>query len=275
MSAHKGYKAKLLQAMAGGHLVSVGQAAGIMGEPNRVKAARFMNRGVRDGWWKAAGVRHAVGTDRGSHRRFGLDAAALQAYADSTKQPQPMAVDGARLNRRIGAVLGAIVDLAGVKARCDFNEETDCWIWQFSVAGGAKVPHAHVRGRNLSMVRVTFEFHTGKPVQKNRIVWRTCCQKLCLNPEHMRQGTRAQHGQWVREQGTMKGDIKRINACRASAAARTKVTVEMAKEIMLSDRPHAEWARELGVSTQAIKRAVIRRTEGAPNSSVFAWRPAA
>ncbi len=274
MSGHKGYKSKLLKAMAEGRLVSIADAAEMIGRP-RKKAADYLNRGAREGWWNVAGVRHAAGEDRRSHRRFGLDAAALQAYAESTARPSPAAAEGSRLNRRIGAMLGAITDLAGIKARCEVNEDTECWIWRFSVAGGAKVPHAHIRGRNLSMVRIAFEFWRGKPVQKNRIVWRTCCQKLCLNPEHMRQGTRAQHGQWVREQGTMKGDLKRIKACRASAASRTKVTTELARQIMLSDRPHADWARELGVSPQAIKRAVIRRTDGAPNSSVFAWRPAA
>ena len=274
MSAHKGHKAKMLQAMIGGRLVSVGDAAEMLGV-TRKEAARHLNRGVRDGWWKSAGARHVPGDDRGSHRRFGTDDQALQAYAATMQTPPAEAVEGARLNRRIGALLGAITNLDGVRARCDVNEDSECWIWRFSVAGGAKVPHAHVHGRNLSMVRVAFEFHTGKPVKRGRIVWRTCCEKLCLNPEHMRQGTRAQHGQWVREQGTQKGDMRRINACRASAAARTVVTTEIAQQIMRSDRPHAEWARELGVSTQTIKRAVIRRTEGAPNSSVFAWRPAA
>lgn len=272
--AKSGAKARLLQAMEGSRLVTIGEAAEIMAS-TRKEAARYLNRGVRDGWWRAAGVRHAAGDDRRSQRRFGLDAAALQSYAESTAQPSPMALEGVRLNRRIGAMLGAITDLAGIKARCEVNEDTECWIWRFSVAGGAKVPHAHIGGKNLSMVRVAYEFSRGRPVQKNHIVWRTCCQKLCLNPEHMRQGTRSHQGQWVREQGTMRGDLKRIKACRAGAATRTKVTTEIARQIMLSDRPYADWARELGVSTHAVKRAVIKRVEGAPNSSVFAWRPAA
>jgi hypothetical protein len=143
------------------------------------------------------------------------------------------------------------------------------------VSGGAKTPHGNCNGKNLSMVRVAYQFATGRTVQRNHIVWRTCCTKLCLNPAHMRQGTRANHGQWVREQGNQKGNIKRLNASRASVAARTTITAEAVRQILLSDKPHAEWARELGVCPKSIKRAIERRTEGARNSSVFSWRPAA
>lgn len=274
MSAHKGFKAKLLQAMQGGQLVSIAQAAELLGE-SRKKAAQILRAGEKRKAWKSAGPRHATGDDRGSQRRFGLDDDALHAYASATEQPRPESLDGARLNRRIGAILGAIKNLDGIKARCDVNEDTDCWLWRFSVAGSAKVPHGHFNGRNLSMVRTAYRFHTRRPVPAVMIVWRTCCSKLCLNPQHMRQGTRAQHGQWVAEQGHMRGNIGRINACRAAAVSRTTVTADIARQIMASDKPHAEWARELGVTTQTVKRALVRRTEGGANSSVFTWRPAA
>lgn len=273
MSAHKGHKAALLQAMQGGQLVDVTQAVAITGM-DRKRAASTLRRGVRDGWWRSAGVRHLPGDRTQTHMRYGIDDDALRAYADATQQAKARP-SCASLNRRIGAVLGGITDLQGIKARCKVDENSGCWNWRFAIGGHGKVPSGTVNGRNSSMVRQAFGLHQGRPVQRNFIVWRTCCNSLCLNPAHLRQGTRQHHGKWVAETGSQKGDLKRIAASRAAASTRTVVTAEIAREILMSDRPRKEWAAELGVRVETINRALSRRTEGFRNSSVFAWRPAA
>jgi hypothetical protein len=111
-----------------------------------------------------------------------------------------------------------------------------CWIWTGAQAGSGyaqiqmwpKVQRAH---------RVSYEHFVG-PIPKGKLLRHTCDTKLCINPEHLIPGTKAENGRDSVERGQFK--------------PRSKLTKNDVLNIREDGRPQHLIAKEYGVSQTAI-----------------------
>jgi hypothetical protein len=163
-------------------------------------------------------------------------------------------------------MMTGIRTLQDIRDRCRIDEETGCWIWAMATSWSQKancsrkklpVCYYGPKGRNMSVIRLVVELRSGRPVPSSYRVWRTCGDEKCCNPAHLKSGTHAAWGNWWANSGRAKFTPDHKAAVRVSAARRGHLTPAQARQVILSDRPGAELAREYGVSQQVISR--IRR----------------
>lgn len=162
----------------------------------------------------------------------------------------------------------AVSSLADIRARC--IEIGDCWEWQGAVGGNGvpcvclptaypKLPDS--RSARVTVAALAWEAHTGKPAQ-GKVVWRTCCNQLCVNPKHLLTGTRAQMSADLVGQGVYRRKPSTIAAITNAKRKVAKLTIEKAREIRCSELSDAEIAPIYGIHRSLVLR--IRRGE--------AWR---
>lgn len=185
-----------------------------------------------------------------------------------------------------GSDLGGISDLAGLRRRCVVDADSGCWHWRgatqtkvISMGGKIAEPRVYLRtiGGTTTIGRTAWAM-SGKPQPKAErwTVWRTCGNALCGNPAHMRAGTKAQWGAWVRQSGHLRGRPERsaINARAARDAGRTVLTPEQVRLVRESQASGRELAQRLDVSESVISRCRRQDSYRAPPcASVFSWRP--
>jgi hypothetical protein len=70
--------------------------------------------------------------------------------------------------------------------------DNECWIWQGSNNG--TYPTYHVLGANKTVYahRLSYEMFNGE-IESGNVVMHTCDNPLCVNPEHLTQGTQMQN----------------------------------------------------------------------------------
>lgn len=174
----------------------------------------------------------------------------------------------------------AIASLEDIKARC--IEVGECWEWQGNISSNgvptACLPTVYPKQPGTRSARVTinalaWECRTGRSAQGKQ-VWRSCCNHACVNPAHMRAGTREQMCEALAKLGTYKrspGDIAAITKGKRKAG---KLSIEQAREIRASSLSGIALAPIYGVDKSLISR--IRRGEAwretsLPSASVFTW----
>ncbi len=178
---------------------------------------------------------------------------------------------------RKGTKAGGIFGLEDIRARCYVNYVTDCWEWRGAASrgrGSCPVPVAWsaTHGRVMSVLRLAYGWHRNNPPKGKTLVWRTCESKLCVNPKHLKAGTRAEMGAWLEREGRMKGNPMRAAVNRRIRLQRgTTLTMELAQWARESRQTGVEAAHGLLCSPQQVSRA--RRLECwrplAPSASVF------
>lgn len=126
--------------------------------------------------------------------------------------------------------------VADVRARCNVDPVTNCWIWHGGMRkrDGVQQPamHAfdHERGEKRTMTgpRAVWNIAHGAAPLPGYVVFRACCNRLCLNPVHLREAkTLADVGRHRRLSGVLKGnntEARRANLRKAQAAAGVVVT---------------------------------------------------
>lgn len=150
--------------------------------------------------------------------------------------------------------------LQDVRAKC--SKKDGHWIWNGAVSGGLPRIYApdftaDATGRTLKPQvgpRAVWHMKHKRPVPQGMRVFRTCEHQLCVRPECVEARTCADHGKAVAEQGTMKGQIKRIIANRTTNRARSDLTSEKVATIMASQKSGLELEAELGVCRTTISR---------------------
>lgn len=218
----------------------------------------------------------ACGKRGKGNRRYTASREVADALNDQAKR-KPLGEIGQR--RKIGSCLGGLRTLESLKVRSVVDEDSGCWIWQWAVckANGGSIPVANIPGNksNTSVPRWAYQFKKGaKPLNKGQCVWRSCGCNLCVNPDHMLAGTRAEFGLWVRESKRWHGLHSYKAANKSSAKRRAVLTDEIVAELRLGLEKPQDAAKRLGVRESSVYRA-LRRTIQVVNSSVFNWRPAA
>lgn len=170
---------------------------------------------------------------------------------------------------------------ADIEARCEISGT--CWLWQ-----GAKnaqgYPIMNKDGRVQTVTSWLFEHRNGRPVKPDHVIRMRCYDQQCVSPTCMRETSKSDlvRAQWNggRRSRTLPAHHLRSLRQKAYAAGWTKLDESKAAEIRSlrgSGLLYKEIAPLFGVCPATIGRVV--RGElwplHAPNSSVFAWRPAA
>ena len=182
---------------------------------------------------------------------------------------------------RRGEDQGGMRSLERIRGRCRVDDITGCWNWSGATAsrakGAAKVPvtWSAAHGAVVTVLRLAYGFEHPGVTLGARIVWRTCGSELCVNPAHLRAGTRKQWGEWSKASGTRKQGQQSTAARRAVriAAGATKLTMELAQWVRESTQTGVDVAHAIGCKPTQISRARMLRTWAptAPAASVFAW----
>ena len=121
-----------------------------------------------------------------------------------------------------------------IKANSEINPETGCWIWT-----GASNNRYGVIGFEMKQYyahRLSLSQKLGREIKDGMFACRTCDTPLCVNPDHLYEGTPAQNS---------------LDACNAGNHAK-KLTAEKALEIRNSKRTTQELAERYGVTDAMI-----------------------
>lgn len=177
---------------------------------------------------------------------------------------------------------GGVRTLAGMKDRCVINDETGCWEWQQTadVHTGGTLPRVWLADLNkcTTAMRGAWMLAGRRPLRKGEVIWRTCRNGLCCNPDHLKAGTKAQWGAWAHDQGHLRGDPVRAATARARRLAASPVTMETAQWARESQQFGADVAHALGVTASVVSRIRLGRTfVPVRTASIFAfgqaWQP--
>lgn len=176
---------------------------------------------------------------------------------------------------RIGAYCGGIVTLEHVRELCHIDEDTGCWTWKRSFSRSrTSLPIAWIaaNGKTMSVIRWVYEQTRKRPLGR-MIVWRTCSNQACVNPDHLMAGSRKQWGKWVAAHGKARRPVSTETRRQIRIdTGHTVIDQAKADYIRRSEATGAQLARELGVSAQVISRVRTGKTWAKRSpTSVFAW----
>lgn len=156
-----------------------------------------------------------------------------------------------------GQRLGGVYSLDDLKTRIEIDEFTDCW--HLLKANGQRFtgPRATIwyapKRRTMLSVYVTWLLaNPGKSIPKGKIAYRTCSCFDCVNPDHIRIGTRADLGAAVRKNGSQR-TIAKINCAITNSRKHAKISEETKTVIAKSDKTVKQLSEEYGISTRYIR----------------------
>lgn len=157
--------------------------------------------------------------------------------------------------------------------------EGGCLEWA-QACSGKGYPTAYYKGSVRNVRAIVYEESGGSPLGSRQLIM-TCRNRLCVDRQHMAAKSRKEvQEKWAdREEMAMRFSIC---AKRRDNAPARKLTLQQAREIRerlaAGGVTQKQLAEVYGVRKDAIGR-IARgqswRENGAANSSVFTWRPAA
>lgn len=148
--------------------------------------------------------------------------------------------------------------LERIKSRC--LECGACWQWTGSTSGTCpKIAWWGEHGREHRVVRrIVWELAKG-PIPEGMLVTVNCGNSLCLNPAHLELTTRAE----VTRKNSAKAAVqlrRRASSARTAQAKFGKITMDIAREIRLSDKTGRQLARELEVSPSLVSKVRLNKS---------------
>jgi len=162
-------------------------------------------------------------------------------------------------------------------------EEGDCWVWLGSIGGPKKTtPNMQFRGKVQAAYVATYLLDRGLlAVPEGLLLWRGCMNLRCVNPKHIKAGTRAQKIDYLKQRGAYKCTPARkaqITASIRKNHAKLAGGMDEARQIRASDKTEAELSKDHGISISRVNR--IRngkawRESVIPAASVFSMAEAA
>lgn len=171
-----------------------------------------------------------------------------------------------------------VYSLEALRERSVIEDGSDCWLWGGAMTRGyPRVWTAHpVTGIPSSVSATMAAWHlAGNWFRPDMVVYRTCGCHKCVNPAHMKCGTKAVACRFVADSDRHKGQIHRQIANKINGMKRSKLTPELIVEIRNSDEQARAMGKRLGVSESLISayRKGKRGNAAIGASSVFGWRP--
>ena len=182
-----------------------------------------------------------------------------------------------------------IYALDDIRNRCAVDDDTGCWHWRLamrssgasngsrSLTPSVSIPAGVLGGkrRTLSVARVVWLMQ-GKTLRSGWVVWRTCTSEDCCAPEHLKAGTKADEGAWMRADGRRRGSAHRlaVNARNVAGQAVPADKVQAVAEQINAGRLYRDIAADVGLHKSTISKIANgkhyrQRPRGARGSSVF------
>jgi hypothetical protein len=140
------------------------------------------------------------------------------------------------------------------KIRDGLIEDGDCIRWRTNGKSAIRRRHPLVNmdGKQYLVRRALYEMEKGAPLRQSIFLIPTCGDECCINPAHQKQLTSKQKS----ELGAIKGSQTLGRAAKVAAAVRshskTKLTMDLAREIRASNESGVAWAKRLGVDEKSI-----------------------
>ena len=167
--------------------------------------------------------------------------------------------------------------LSKLKKRCAIARPQDpdcCWIWKGADHGNRAAIWLVVNGKGITATAArAAAVLSGIAVPPGGRAWSSCGNTMCCNPAHVSVGTMAEFGAWQRETGALCGNAKTIAAQRANGRAKSKLTMDMAREVRRSAlRLEDEAERilsEYGIKVSTKLLSAVRRGERLMEPSPF------
>lgn len=140
--------------------------------------------------------------------------------------------------------------LHGIRARCD--DEGDCWIWRDGTTRQG-YPIFKPYGCKCTLVRRAVFVLAGGQLKPRQPVVSSCGDRRCVNPEHLSTSTLSKIAKSAAKRGAWGGQTRRA-AISAAQRKRSKITVEIAAEVLGSTDASRVLAARFGVSKELICR---------------------
>lgn len=163
------------------------------------------------------------------------------------------------LSPELGAAL-----LQRIQSRCHICPECGGkWLWVGNHSNDMHRAVMEVDGVRYPIRSTVYRAAVGGP--KRECITTSCHESSCLNPAFLQSVSKTHIVRRSIEQGKILNATHRIALTRGRRSRSTKLDMEKAERIRMSDRPHLELAAEFGVSRQTIHRV----------KSMQQWMPAA
>lgn len=171
--------------------------------------------------------------------------------------------------------------LEDLRVRCLIDDITGCWNYQVRTlpdrqrAWGANIWMSDLQ-KSETLQRAAWLLAHGKlGAARDWNVWRTCGNRMCCNPGHLKAGLRRQMGAWQVQDGSLRGNPVRgaINRRAKMTAASTVLSFELADWIRESSQTGLAVAHALAVSPQTVSRVRLGQSwvRTVQAASVFSW----
>lgn len=158
--------------------------------------------------------------------------------------------------------------LDDLKARCEIEEHTDCWLWQHCITRSG-TPQTWDGKRVVPARRYAYELATGKAVPRHLWCISPCDDQRCINPAHTKVTNRSGVVRNARRQGKewMHSGTKAKIAL--AARSRSRLDWEKVRTIRRSDKSAVALAAEFGVSDSAVRGVRQGRTWREPGLALM------
>lgn len=137
----------------------------------------------------------------------------------------------------------------------------DCRVWAGTVESTG-TPRVWWNLRRHSAQRLLLDL-LGRSVHPTDVVWVGCEHRNCMNPEHLRVGSRRTYNQWASKEGRLMSGMRRSLVVAMSRSAHAKLGVTQRNEVIdMRNRGMTQKAigEVYGVSRSAVS-AFLRRWE--------------
>jgi hypothetical protein len=144
--------------------------------------------------------------------------------------------------------------LEALRTEC-CEEVGECWEWQRSMSGpGGHQPQINVNGKPQNAARLAYALSKGlqsiAELPATQTVWRSCSNWRCINPEHLRIGSRKQQQKALAKAGVYKQDAAERLLKRGRNSS--KLSMHAARRIRASTDPVKVIAAREGVTTSTV-----------------------
>jgi group I intron endonuclease len=125
-------------------------------------------------------------------------------------------------------------------SKVNIDAESGCWAFNGAPVGNG-MAQVKRSGVFVNLQRLSYEYYIGD-IAKGMLVYRTCKNRLCINPEHLKTGTHSDVAKNTFQTG------------RIHARGNTKLTESQVVEIKMSSDPMTHLAKRFEVSEAAIRK---------------------
>jgi len=124
------------------------------------------------------------------------------------------------------------------------NKTSTCWLWTGAAQEGGRKGSGKLQGRfrmdgkAVLVHKISFETHLGRPLAPGMVTRHKCVNSLCVNPDHLEEGTQADNVRdKIRDGTSIRGDKHHF----------TKLTETQVREIRASDASPSDIGRQYGI----------------------------